>query len=71
VRDRHDRVVGRVIGIEGPTERSQLVVEGTQGEVLIPLAAEICVSVEPSANRIVIDPPEGLIELNASRGSRG
>ena len=68
VRDRDDRLVGRVVGIEGPTERSQLVVEGIQGEVLIPLAAEICVSVDPRAQRIVIDPPEGLIELNASRG---
>ena len=67
VRDRQDRVVGRVIGIEGPTERSQLVVEGAKGEVLIPLAAGICVSVEPAAHRIVIDPPEGLIELNARR----
>lgn len=85
VRDRQDRFVGRVTAIEGPTERSQLVVDGAHGEVLIPLVADICVSVDPAAQRIVIDPPEGLIELNAAadhaddvaadhadkRGSRG
>ena len=46
------------------------------GEVLIPLVAGICVSVDPAAQRIVVDPPEGLIELNRlaerrGRGSRG
>ena len=65
VRDQQDRLVGRVTGVEGPTERSRLVVAGPHGEVLIPLVAGICVSVEPERQRIVIDPPEGLIELNA------
>lgn len=75
VRDRQDRVIGRVTGIEGPMDRSQLVIAGSQGEVLIPLVGDICISVEPAARRIVVDPPEGLIELNAaekrSRGLRG
>ena len=65
VLDQHDHVIGRVTAVEGPTERSQLVVAGTHGEVLIPLVEGICVSVEPSLQRIVIDPPEGLVELNA------
>jgi 16S rRNA processing protein RimM len=67
VRDREDRVVGRVTAVDGPMDRSQLVVAGARGEVLVPLVAHICVSVDPAAQRIVIDPPEGLIELNAAQ----
>ena len=43
---------------------SRLVVDGAVGEVLIPLVAAICTVVDPAAKRIVIDPPEGLLELN-------
>jgi 16S rRNA processing protein RimM len=35
-----------------------------QGEVLVPLAEAICRRVDVGARRIVIDPLEGLIELN-------
>ena len=65
VRNRDGRVVGRVVAVDGPTERSQLVVNGAQGEVLIPLVADICVSIEPGQQRIVVDPPDGLLDLNA------
>jgi 16S rRNA processing protein RimM len=68
VRDPQDRVIGRVMSIEGPTERSRLVVDGTRGEVLIPLVADICVSIDPAAQRIVVNPPEGLLELNTRKG---
>ena len=37
------------------------------GEVLVPLAAEICRSVDTAGKRIVIDPPEGLLEVNEAR----
>lgn len=37
------------------------------GELLIPLAAEMCREIDPSARRIVVALPEGLLELNASR----
>ncbi len=46
---------------------SRLVVDGSNGEVLIPLAAEICTTIDPASKRIVIDPPEGLVEANAKR----
>ncbi len=67
VKTAEGRVVGTVKAVEGPTERSTLVVDTRRGEVLIPLASEICVSVEPERRTIVIAPPEGLIELNESR----
>jgi 16S rRNA processing protein RimM len=68
VRDTADAIVGRVTAVEGPMERSHLVVQGDRGEVLIPLAADICVRVDPTAGLIVVNPPEGLLELNTKRG---
>jgi 16S rRNA processing protein RimM len=57
-------VVGVVSGVEGTLAGSRLVIDGAAGEVLVPLAAEICPEIDPAAKRIVIDPPEGLVELN-------
>ena len=59
------RSVGVVRDVEGTQTGSRLVVDGADGEVLIPLVAAICTLVDPAAKRIVIDPPEGLIEANA------
>ena len=56
--------VGVVSGVEGTLGGSRLVVDGPQGEILIPLAAEICRSIDLAAKRIVIDAPEGLLDLN-------
>jgi 16S rRNA processing protein RimM len=61
--DRQGGAVGTVRTVEGPMERSRLVVDGARGEVLIPLAAGI-VEVDLAAKRIVVTPPEGLLELN-------
>ncbi|HET9261594.1 MAG TPA: ribosome maturation factor RimM [Vicinamibacterales bacterium] len=71
VRDRQGALIGRVMAVEGPMDRSHLVVEGAQGEVLIPLVADICPAVDPIARTIVVTPPEGLLELNqAGRPTR-
>jgi 16S rRNA processing protein RimM len=63
VRDTHDAVVGRVTAVEGPLERSHLVVARKGGEVMIPLVDEICVHVDIGRRRIVVNPPDGLLEL--------
>ena len=60
-------LVGTVTDVEGTMAGSRLVVDGTCGEVQIPLVSDICPVVEPAAKRIVIDPPEGLIEVNQVR----
>ena len=57
--------IGTVEGVEGTVGGSRLVVAGTKGEILIPLASEICPTIDVAARRIVIDPPEGLLDLNA------
>ena len=65
VQDREGRRIGRVVGVEGPMEQSRLIVEGPAGaDVLIPLVAEICPTVDLARRRILVNPPEGLIELN-------
>lgn len=63
VKDTAGRAIGRVTDVEGPMERSRLVVAGERGELLIPMAHGICVSVDPAAKTIVVDPPDGLLEL--------
>ena len=65
------RTVGTVASIEGGGEAHRLVVENGSTEVQVPLAAPICVRVDPREGIIVLDPPEGLIELNRSRRARG
>jgi len=41
-----------------------LVVSGPGTEVYVPFRGSICVAVDPGRREIVIDPPEGLLELN-------
>jgi 16S rRNA processing protein RimM len=64
VRRGSGEIVGRVAAVEGTLERSHLVVQAARGEMLIPLVAPICVSVDMAARVIVIDPPEGLLDVN-------
>ena len=56
--------VGEVRRVEGGAGASVLSVEGRRGEVLVPLAADICIEVDIAGRRIRINPPEGLLELN-------
>jgi 16S rRNA processing protein RimM len=63
VRDASDGLVGRVTAVEGTLDRSYLVVDG---DVMLPLVDGICLAVDLAARRIVVNPPEGLIELYRS-----
>lgn len=56
--------LGPVREVEFPGGTPLLVVDGPAGEVLIPLAEEICVLIDPAARRIEVVLPEGLLELN-------
>lgn len=57
-------VVGTVAAVEGERDVSRLVLRTPAGDVLVPLAREICVRIDPAAREIVIDAPEGLLDLN-------
>jgi 16S rRNA processing protein RimM len=67
VRDEANTSLGRVAIVEGPLERSVLVVDGADGQVLIPMAAHICLRIDVPARAIVVRLPEGLLELNRTK----
>jgi ribosomal 30S subunit maturation factor RimM len=56
--------LGVVAAVEGPQESSHLVVRGGRRELLVPLAADIWIEIDARGRNIVIEPPEGLLELN-------
>ncbi|HYL67523.1 MAG TPA: ribosome maturation factor RimM [Candidatus Limnocylindria bacterium] len=56
--------LGRVREVQFTGGTPLLVVDSPSGEVLIPLAQEICVRVDTAARRIEVVLPEGLRELN-------
>jgi 16S rRNA processing protein RimM len=57
--------IGRVARVDGTLEYSCLIVETPAGdEVLIPLVADICTQIDVAARRIVVNSPEGLLDLN-------
>ena len=55
--------IGEVTAVDGDERAMRLVVRSTRNEILIPLADEIC-TVDLTAKRITVRPPEGLLELN-------
>ena len=59
------RHVGAVRGVEAASGAARLIVDAAGVEVDVPLVDAICVRVEPSARTIVVDPPAGLLDLNA------
>lgn len=63
VRER-DAAIGTVRDVEFTGGTPLLAVDSPSGEVLIPLAKEICVNVDLAARRIDVILPEGLRELN-------
>ena len=60
-------VVGEVAKVEGGAGASRLVMNGPRGEILIPLAVDICVEIDVANKKIRINPPEGLLDLNEVR----
>jgi 16S rRNA processing protein RimM len=58
------RKLGRVESVLLGSGVPLLVLETEGGEVLVPLAEEICRRIDVAAKLIVIDPPDGLLELN-------
>jgi 16S rRNA processing protein RimM len=57
--------VGHVARVDDSGGVPLLAIDRDRGEVLIPLAESICREIDAVGKRIVIDPPEGLLELNA------
>lgn len=56
--------IGRVTGVVLIQGNDLLVVEREGQEVYVPFTASICIRVRLREKEIVIDPPDGLLELN-------
>lgn len=64
------RAVGTVVSVEGGGETHRLIIEDADAvEVQAPLAVPICVRIDPRARLIVLDPPEGLLDLNRRKSA--
>lgn len=63
-RDGTTTEVGKVTAVEPTGGVDLLCVATPHGEVLIPLAQEICARIDTESKLIVIDPPDDLLELN-------
>ncbi|HEV7474616.1 MAG TPA: ribosome maturation factor RimM [Pyrinomonadaceae bacterium] len=64
VENKLGRSIGKVREVMRTGGVELLVVEtGERGEVLIPMAASIVLEIDLSNKKIVVDPPEGLLEL--------
>jgi len=61
---RDGTTVGEVAGIVESGGPVLLVLRRGTGDVYVPFTEGICVKVDPEAREIVIDPPDGLLELN-------
>ena len=71
VKDTAGRAIGRVTDVEGPLERSLLIVASGRGEVMVPMANGIVVNVDTVARQIVVELPEGLMDLNSAPRTSG
>jgi 16S rRNA processing protein RimM len=61
------RALGKVRDVNRATGTPVLEIDTAGGELLVPLANEICTRVDPAARRIEVRLPEGLRELNQSK----
>jgi 16S rRNA processing protein RimM len=67
VQTRDGDAIGSVSGVEGDAAGSRLIVQSGRGEVLIPLVEGICVDVDVPGRRIVVQPIDGLLDLNVTK----
>ena len=66
----HGDTIGGVRGVEGDGAASRLVVECANGDVLIPMVEGICVAIDIAGRKIVVEPPDGLLDLNVTKRQR-
>lgn len=57
------QAVGTVTGVQHCGAAPLLVVSDNKREHLIPMASGICLEIDTAQKRIVVDPPEGLLDL--------
>jgi 16S rRNA processing protein RimM len=68
VKDTAGRTMGTVTDVQGPIERSLLVLGDGRDELMIPMVDGIIVDVDPRARVIIVELPDGLADLNTTSG---
>ena len=63
VRDEEHGDLGEVIGIEGTDRNPVLVILHGEKEVMVPLAEEMILNVDPEENTMLVRTPPGLIDM--------
>jgi ribosomal 30S subunit maturation factor RimM len=58
-------ILGEVVRVLCPPGQTLLEVQGARGSFLIPAVPELVRRIETEAGRIVVELPEGLVDLNA------
>lgn len=58
--------IGRVTRVEGPIDRSLLIVATRRGEVMVPMVEGIIAKLDVAAKEIVVELPKGLVDANES-----
>ena len=71
VRTRDGEAIGTVTDVEGPLERSLLVVGEGRNEVMIPMVEGIIVRFDSVRREITVELPEGLVGLNSATRTSG
>ena len=64
LRDARGERVGVVISVMRIAGNDQLVVEGPRGEFLVPIVGSICREISIARKEILVELPEGLMDLN-------
>jgi 16S rRNA processing protein RimM len=59
--------VGTVRAVEGGAGATRLAIGSGADEILVPLVHAICVRIDVGLKRIVIEPPDGLLDVNARK----
>ena len=65
--DRAGRALGTVAGVETSGAQDLLTVDGPDGPWLLPAVEAFLVEVDRTAGRLVVDVPEGLVDLEQAR----
>ena len=71
LRNERGELVGVVTDVMRIAGNDQLVVRGENGEYLVPMVATICKEIAIERREIVVDLPEGLMDLNKTNTGSG
>ncbi|MBX2972635.1 MAG: 16S rRNA processing protein RimM [Flavobacteriales bacterium] len=63
VRDEEHGDLGEVTGIEGSAKNPVLVILHGEEEVMVPLAEEMILGIDPEANTLLVRTPPGLVDM--------